>query len=71
MVHWYLLLVLYYVVSISEPPSYDYGDAPDPSYPVLLASDGVRNLVRGEGVLPCGQVSGSGRTLAHMPSEYL
>ena len=26
-------------------PEYDFGDAPDPTYPTLLGSDGARHLV--------------------------
>ena len=34
-----------YQVLIEEPPTLDFGDAPDPAYPTLAASDGARHLV--------------------------
>jgi hypothetical protein len=34
-----------YQVVIQQPPTLDFGDAPDPAYPTLSASDGARHLV--------------------------
>ncbi len=31
--------------SVSTPVTYDYGDAPDPTYPTLAASNGARHVV--------------------------
>ncbi len=36
--------------SEEEPLEYDFGDAPDPTYPTLLASDGARHFVGGPGL---------------------
>jgi len=38
----------YYFVPEAPPaPQYDFGDAPDPKYPTLLASNGARHLIGG------------------------
>jgi len=34
-------------VYIEEPPELDFGDAPDPTYPTLLASNGARHIIAG------------------------
>ncbi|MBN1857474.1 MAG: S8 family serine peptidase [Dehalococcoidia bacterium] len=34
-----------YMITILPPPEYDFGDAPDPAYPTLLASNGARHLM--------------------------
>jgi hypothetical protein len=31
------------VIEVGAPPAFDFGDAPDPTYPSLLASDGARH----------------------------
>ena len=34
-----------YAVFIGQPETYDYGDAPDPTYPTLLINNGARHLI--------------------------
>lgn len=37
-----------YQVTVNAGISYDYGDAPDPTYPTLLANDGARHRIVGD-----------------------
>jgi hypothetical protein len=37
----------YMVTIAAPPPAWDFGDAPDPTYPTLLASNGARHLIGG------------------------
>jgi len=34
-------------IESGQPDEYDFGDAPDPSYPTLLGSDGARHMLNG------------------------
>ncbi|MGB9623976.1 MAG: GEVED domain-containing protein [Phycisphaerae bacterium] len=66
-----------YQVQIEEP-EYDFGDAPDPTYPTLLASNGARHII-GSGLMlgnlvdgePDGQpnATATGDDLAGLPDE--
>jgi len=66
-----------YQVRIEEP-EYDFGDAPDPTYPTLLASNGARHAI-GSGLIlghlidgePNGQpdATATGDDLAGLPDE--
>ncbi len=49
-----------YLVTIEAPPV-DFGDAPDPTFPTLLASNGARHLIDGTtsmGILPDAEPDG-------------
>jgi len=37
-----------YQVTVLPAPDYDFGDAPDPDYPTLLANDGARHIIDSE-----------------------
>ena len=45
----------YYFVPQPLVPQYDFGDAPDPKYPTLLASNGARHLIGGPWMDTAGQ----------------
>jgi hypothetical protein len=45
-----------FMITQPEEPELDFGDAPDPNYPTLLASDGARHIIGGPHF--CDAVSG-------------
>lgn len=42
-----LILVTFLIINMRTFAQFDFGDAPDPSYPTLLASDGARHMLGG------------------------